>query len=71
MEAMGIEFRKSLKNSYRQLLEPSRNYPNALGWLCAEVNRNDLREQFLKLTPRGERVIADALEEQARQVVSR
>jgi hypothetical protein len=51
------EFRGSIRNTYRQLLEPSRKYPNALGWLAAEPNPNDDREMFLRLTKRGRQVI--------------
>ena len=34
--------RASIRNSYRQLLEPSRVYPTALGWLRTEENRCSL-----------------------------
>lgn len=54
-------FRGSARNSYRQLLEPSRMYPKALGWLRPEENPNDLREQFLRLTDEGRSVIQGAL----------
>jgi DNA-binding MarR family transcriptional regulator len=53
--------RGSIKNSYRQLLEPSRMYPNALGWLTTETNPNDDRESFLRLTAEGKAVIVGAL----------
>lgn len=55
------EFFLGSRNSYRQLLEPSRVYPKALGWLQAEENPNDLREQFLRLTDEGRSVVAGAL----------
>lgn len=54
-------FRGSIRNSYRQLLEPSRVYPTALGWLSTEENPNDIREQFLRLTPEGRAVIEGAV----------
>jgi hypothetical protein len=54
-------FRGSIRNTYRQLLEPSRAYPKALGWLAAEENPNDIREQFLRLTDEGKSVIRGAL----------
>lgn len=54
-------FRGSIRNSYRQLLEPSRLYPKALGWLSTEENPNDSREQFLRLTETGKSVIAGAM----------
>lgn len=61
LTASGIDFRRSLRNSYRQLLEPSRVYPKALGWLRAEENPDDIREQFLRLTEEGRAVIDGAL----------
>jgi hypothetical protein len=54
-------FGGSVRNSYRQLLEPSRAYPNALGWLRTEPNPDDDREQFLRLTPKGREVIESAM----------
>jgi hypothetical protein len=54
-------FRGSIRNSYRQLLGPSRLYPKGLGWLSTEENPNDSREQFLRLTDEGKSVIAGAL----------
>lgn len=54
-------FRGSIRNSYRQLLEPSRLYPKALGWLTTEENPNDSREQFLRLTDEGHSVVRGAL----------
>lgn len=54
-------FRGSIRNSYRQLLEPSRMYPRSLGWLATESNPNDEREQFLRLTDEGKSVIVGAL----------
>lgn len=54
-------FRGSIRNSYRQLLEPTRLYPKALGWLETEENPMDSREQFLRLTDEGKAVIAGAL----------
>jgi hypothetical protein len=50
-------FRGSIRNSYRQLLPPSRLYPKGLGWLDTEPNPNDDREQFLRLTKKGKSVI--------------
>lgn len=61
LTASGSEFRPSIRNSYRQLLEPSRVYPNALGWLTTEDNPLDSREQFLRLTDEGKSVIEGAL----------
>jgi hypothetical protein len=61
MQAYPEQFRGSVRNSYRQLLEPSRLYPKALGWLTTEENPDDTREQFLKLTDEGRAVIEGAL----------
>jgi hypothetical protein len=55
------EARGSIRNSYRQLMEPSRVFPNALGWLEAEENPMDAREKVLKLTDKGKRVIEGVL----------
>ena len=55
------QFRGSIRNSYRQLLKPSRVYPGALGWLMAEENPDDSRENFLRLTKLGKLVAARAL----------
>lgn len=54
-------FRGSIRNSYRQLLEPSRLYPKALGWLTTEENPMDSREQWLRLTEEGKGVVAGAI----------
>lgn len=55
------QFRGSIRNTYRQLLEPSRAYPKALGWLAQEPNPEDDRESFLRLTRVGGHVAARAL----------
>ena len=49
--------RGSIRNTYRQLLEPSRVHPNGLGWLTTEENPMDARERVLRLTDEGKRVI--------------
>lgn len=54
-------FRGSIRNSYRQLLEPTRVYPKGLGWLMTERNPNDDREQLLVLTEEGRSVILGAI----------
>jgi hypothetical protein len=60
-QAYADSMRGSIRNSYRQLLEPSRLYPKALGWLAAEPNPDDDRESFLRLTDEGKSVVAGAL----------
>jgi hypothetical protein len=54
-------FKGSIRNSYRQLLEPARLYPQALGWLTTETNPMDSREQILRLTEKGKAVVEGAL----------
>lgn len=49
------------RNTYRQLLPPSRAFPKALGWLETEENPMDGREALLRLSPEGIRVIEGAL----------
>ena len=68
LQASGSDFRPSTRNSYRQLLEPSRVYPNALGWLLTEENPNDAREKILTLSEDGEKVIEGALNAQANSI---
>jgi hypothetical protein len=52
---------KGIRNTYRQLLEPSRMFPNALGWLTTDENPMDAREKVLRLTDEGKRVIEGVL----------
>ena len=65
LQASGADFRPSIRNSYRQLLPPSRVYPNGLGWIEPHENPRDAREKLLKLSDAGRRVIEDALNAQA------
>lgn len=60
-EAQGEALNRSLHSTYRQLLKPSRTFPNALGWLDREENPADNREKFLKLTPKGRKVIREVV----------
>ena len=62
VDAVGDRIGKSIRNSYRQLLQPSRVYPKALGWLRTEENPMDLRENVLRLTDKGRSVVERALE---------
>lgn len=61
-EVVGDQVNRSLHNTYRVLLEPSRLYPQGLGWLKQVPNPNDAREKFLTLTPEGRRVVREVLE---------
>lgn len=60
-EAVGETVNRSLHTTYRILLEPSRVYPNALGWLRQEENPMDARQKFLRLTPKGRAVMVGVL----------
>jgi len=64
-EAIGEDVNRSLKTTYRVLLEPSRLYPGALGWLKRETNPADNREQLFDLTPRGRHVLEQIIEAMA------
>lgn len=61
-DAVGDKINRSLHTTYRILLEPSRAYPNGLGWLKQEANPDDNRVKFLRLTREGRRVMAEVLE---------
>jgi hypothetical protein len=61
-EAVGDKINKSLNTTYRIFLEPSRLYPNGLGWLKQEPNPDDNRVKFLRLTKNGRAVMAEVLE---------
>lgn len=61
IQAYEDTFRGSIRNSYRQLLAPSRLYPKGLGWLEIELNQNDSREHILRLSKKGRSVIQGAI----------
>jgi hypothetical protein len=61
-EAVGDKINKSLHTTYRIFLEPSRVYPNGLGWLTQEPDPNDNRVKFLRLTKKGRAVMREVLE---------
>ena len=63
-DKVGDTLNRSLHTTYRILMRPSRQYPKGLGWLDSEVNPDDNRVKFLRLTPEGRRVmqtVANAL----------
>ena len=60
LNAHSATFNGSVRNSYRQLLGPSRLYPKALSWLTTEENPMDSREQWLRLTDEGKAIIENA-----------
>lgn len=69
-EALGDDINRTLHTTYRVVLEPSRIYPKALGWLSRTQNPNDNREYFLKLTPRGREVLKEVLKALGRDINS-
>lgn len=60
-EAVGDQINRALHNTYRILLEPSRQYPNGLGWLRQEADPDDGRVKRLRLTKRGRTVMEEVL----------
>lgn len=56
-EAVGEQLNRSLHSTYRVLMEPSRAFPKGLGWLTTELNPNDNREKFIRLTAKGRSVL--------------
>nr|WP_294850003.1 hypothetical protein [uncultured Sphingomonas sp.] len=60
-EAVGDKINKSLATTYKIFLPPSRVYPNGLGWLVQEVNPNDTRVKFLRLSKKGRMVMREVL----------
>lgn len=56
-EAIGGTISKSLHSTYKSMMEPrGRTNPNGMGWMVAEPNPDDLRERYLRLTPKGHAV---------------
>lgn len=49
---------RSIERSKAMLLEPSKAYPKAAGWLTQEHDPKDQRVRHLRLTPRGTDVLA-------------
>jgi hypothetical protein len=60
-EAVGDQINRSLHTTYRILLEPSRVYPNGLGWLKQVPNPMDNRVKFLVMTPKGRKVMEEIM----------
>lgn len=56
IEEHGDELNRSIVNTYKVLLERSRQYPDGLGWLVRQPDPNDERRNFLRLTPKGRKV---------------
>jgi hypothetical protein len=60
-EAAGETINRSLHSTYRVLLKPSRTHPKALGWLERHENPQDNRQKFLKLTPKGRKIVREVV----------
>lgn len=50
---------RSIEKSKEQLLEPTKHTPDALGWLSQEMDEDDRRQRWLKLTPKGRKIVED------------
>jgi len=44
---------QSIEKTIQVFFRPSRSYPDALGWLDQELDPNDRRFKYLRLTPAG------------------
>lgn len=51
---------QSIQQTFAMLLEPSDREPNGLGWVTQEVDEDDRRRKYLKLTDKG-RAVATAM----------
>lgn len=62
-EAVGSSINKSLHTTYKVLLDESRRRGTSrdpgLGWLTREVDREDNRKKYLRLTNRGRQVLKE------------
>lgn len=52
----------SLMTTYKIWLEPNRQFPEAVNWLCQEPDQHDKRRKYLRLTERGAQVIAEVMD---------
>lgn len=48
---------RSIEKSKDQLLEPTKQNPDALGWLTQEHDEDDRRRRIIRLTPKGRAVV--------------
>lgn len=59
-EALGDRSGRSVQNSYRVFLSPSKERGDGLGWLQHEITR-DGRQKLVKLTPKGREIMEKVL----------
>lgn len=59
-DALGDRSGRSVQNSYRVFLAPSKKRPNGLGWLRHSITM-DGRRKLVRLTPEGRTIIEKVL----------
>lgn len=52
----------SFDRVFDSFLEPSKRQPDRLGWLFKELDEDDLRKKYLRLTPKGRKVALRLIE---------
>lgn len=52
---------QSIAKTIQVFFEPSRAFPDALGWLAQETDEYDRRKKYLVLTDKGREITADIL----------
>ena len=50
---------QSIQRTYQLFLEPDEHNPDGLGWVYIEMNPEDRRQNFLKLTQKGIEIASD------------
>lgn len=52
---------QALERTFGVFLEPTRHYPDALGWVYQDPDPADRRKKYLRLTAEGERAAASII----------
>lgn len=52
---------RSLERTFGLFLEPSKVFPDALSWVTQEIDPDDRRRKYLKLSDTGEKAVAAIL----------